>query len=206
MSDVLAAYAPWAAAGVALTGALLVVLSNHRLMSVALGLQYVLSGWVSSGSLGISVSAAQVVGGLLATAIVWLTWENLDRTRPTPGAATDLLSLRSFRWVTVLLVLFAAWGLGRRAWLGLPGLDSTSTLAATFMMLLGLLQASLYRAPMRVVAGLLTVLCGFGIAYGAVESSLAVIALLIVVHLGLALAGSYLSILQSAEPEKGLDA
>lgn len=72
-------------------------------------------------------------------------------------------------------------------------------------MFLGLLQASIYKPPMRVVLGLLTLLSGFGIAYGAIESSLAVIALLVVVHLGLALAGSYLTIVRETESMSGGD-
>jgi len=203
VSAVLAAYAPWAVAGVALTGALLVVLNNHRGLVVALAAQYVLAGWLAANFLGPGVAGVQVLGGLLVSVIVWLTWEKLDRTRRQSPMGADLMSRTSFRWIVVLLVLFAAWGLGRRAWLGLPGLTSDGTLGATFLMLLGLLQASLYRVPMRVVVGLVTLLSGFGIAYGAVESSLSVIALMIVVHLGLALAGSYLTILEPADEPRG---
>lgn len=205
MNAALTVYAPWAVVGAAFTGVLLVVLDDRRWLTLALLAQYLAAGWLVADVLGMGVAGAQILGGLLVAVIVWLTWVNLDRARQTIPSANGLMALRTFRWVVVLLVLFAAWGLGRRDWMGLPGLTSTGTLGATFLMLLGLLQASLYRAPMRAVLGILTLLSGFGIAYAAVESSLAVIALLIVVHLGLALAGSYLAILQTDAAEGGLE-
>jgi hypothetical protein len=199
MDDLLATFGPWAVIGVAGTGGLLVLLDNRRLLAIVLAAQYALAGWLAAESLGVGVAASQVLGGILTAAIVWVTWRATD---PDMGNHDgDLMSRTAFRWVAVLLVLFAAWGLGRRGWMGLPGLTSTANLGATFLMLLGLLQASLFRQPMRVVVGLLTVLSGFGIAYGVVEASLAVIALLIIVHLGLALAGSYLTIIQGTDRE-----
>jgi len=199
----LTAYAPWAVVGTAFTGVMLVILDDRRWLTVALLAQYLAAGWLVADALGVGVAGAQILGGLLVAVIIWLTWKNLDRARQAVPPANDLMARRSFRWVVVLLVLFAAWGLGRRDWMGLPGLTSTGSLGATFLMLLGVLQASLYRAPMRVVLGILTLLSGFGIAYAAVESSLAVIALLIVVHLGLALAGSYLTTFQTAAADRG---
>jgi len=205
VSAVLTAYAPWAVASAAITGVMLVVLDDRRWLTIALVAQYLAAGWLVADALGLAVAGAQILGGLLVAIIVWLTWRNLEAADQAVPRANDLMALRSFRWVVVLLVLFAGWGLGRRDWMGLPGLTSTAVFGATFLMLLGLVQASLYRAPMRVVIGVLSLLSGFGIAYAAVESSLAVIALLIIVHLGLALAGSYLTILQAAPSERGVE-
>lgn len=205
MSAVLTAYAPWAVAGAAVAGVMLVVLNDRRWLTVALVAQYLAAGWLVADVLGVGVAGAQILGGFLVAIIVWLTWRNLEVAHQAVPRGNDLMALRSFRWVVVLLVLFAGWGLGVRDWMGLPGLNSSGALGATFLMLLGLLQASLYRAPMRVVIGIISLLSGFGIAYAAVESSLAVIALLIIVHLGLALAGSYLTILQAAPAEGGVE-
>jgi len=205
VSTALTAYAPWAVGGAAIAGVMLVVLNDRRWLTIALVAQYVAAGWLVAETLGAGVASAQILGGLLVAIIVWLTWRNLEAAHQEVPRANDLMALRSFRWVVVLLVLFAGWGLGRRDWMGLPGLTSTGALGATFLMLLGLLQASLYRAPMRVVIGVLSLLSGFGIAYAAVESSLAVIALLIIVHLGVALAGSYLTVLQAGPAEGGVE-
>jgi hypothetical protein len=184
---------------------MLVVLNDRRWLTVALVAQYLAAGWLVADVLGVGVAGAQILGGFLVAIIVWLTRRNLEVAHQAVPRGNDLMALRSFRWVVVLLVLFAGWGLGVRDWMGLPGLTSSGALGATFLMLLGLLQASLYRAPMRVVIGIISLLSGFGIAYAAVESSLAVIALLIIVHLGLALAGSYLTILQAAPAEGGVE-
>jgi hypothetical protein len=56
---------------------------------------------------------------------------------------------------------------------------------------LGLLHLGITSDPFQVIIGLLTVLAGFEVLYAAVESSVLVTALLAVVNLGLALAGSY---------------
>lgn len=192
MSDYLTAHAAWGVLGVGVCGTLLVVLNDRRALVLILALQYGLSGWLSGLSLGFGVAAVQVAGGWIATAILGLTWLHVRGEYSGVGASPDLMSRQAFRWVSVLLVLFAAWGLSRRAWMGLPNLSETGTQAATVLMLLGLLQMSLFRGPIRVVIGILTLLSGFGVAYAALESSLAVLGLIIVVHLGLALAGSYL--------------
>jgi hypothetical protein len=57
---------------------------------------------------------------------------------------------------------------------------------------LGALQLGITEDTLRVGAGILTVLCGFEAAYAAVEPSLAVVALLASVHVGIALVISYL--------------
>ena len=204
MSDYLTAHAAWAVLGVGVCGTLLVVLNDRRGLVFILALQYGLSGWLSGLSLGFGVAAVQVAGGWIATAILGLTWLHVRGEYGGVGASPDLMSRQAFRWVSVLLVLFAAWGLSRRAWMGLPDLSETGTQAATVLMLLGLLQMSLFRGPIRVVIGILTLLSGFGVAYAALESSLAVLGLIIVVHLGLALAGSYLRLEgMGAEPSGG---
>lgn len=200
MNGVLLTYAHWAVIGSALTGATLVIVNDRRGLAITLGIQYFFAGWLAAGTLGTNVAGAQVLGGLVAAIIIWLTWKAAGRRPRQPRPTNDLMDIRPFRWVVVLLVAIAAWGLGRRSWMGLPGLTFDATMGSTFLMLLGLLQASLFRRPMRVVLGLLTMLSGFGIAYSAVETSLAVIALLILVNLGLALAGSYLTIVEVPEP------
>jgi hypothetical protein len=71
---------------------------------------------------------------------------------------------------------------------------------------LGLLQIGITEEPLRVGAGLLTLLSGFEIAYSSIEPSLAVVALLAAVHLGIALVVSYLLLVVRDErpiPEGG---
>jgi len=66
---------------------------------------------------------------------------------------------------------------------------------------MGLLHLSVTDRILQVTVGLMTVLAGFEILYTAVESSTLMAALLAVVNLGLALAGSYLMIASNAVDE-----
>jgi hypothetical protein len=74
-------------------------------------------------------------------------------------------------------------------------------------MALGLLHLGISEEPIRVGIGILTIMAGFEISYSAVEPSLAVIALLALVHLGLSLVIGYLLITQRRieELEGGLE-
>ena len=64
---------------------------------------------------------------------------------------------------------------------------------------MGLLHLGVTDHILEVTIGLMTVLAGFEILYTAVESSILVAALLAIINLGLALAGSYLLIASNAQ-------
>jgi hypothetical protein len=85
-------------------------------------------------------------------------------------AVTFALSLRVVNWLSLSLPV--AWG-------------------GLLLIGLGLLHLGITSESFRVILGLLTVLTGFEILYAAVESSSLVAALLVVVNLGLAMAGAY---------------
>ncbi|MFA9489706.1 MAG: hypothetical protein ACERK1_00570, partial [Anaerolineales bacterium] len=59
----------------------------------------------------------------------------------------------------------------------------------------GILILGLFDSAFRVGIGLLVMLAGFDIIYSSVEPSLAIVALLALVHLGIALVVSYLLLL-----------
>ena len=71
------------------------------------------------------------------------------------------------------------------------GLSSPVAWSGLLLIGLGLLHLGITSDPFRVIMGLLTVMAGFEVLYAAVESSTLVTALLVVVDLGLALAGAY---------------
>jgi len=80
----------------------------------------------------------------------------------------------------------------------LPGLDQAPAInsASYLLMALGLLNLGLTEEPVGAGLGLLTFLLGFETFYAAVEPSLAVVALMAAVEVGIALAVSYLAALQ----------
>jgi hypothetical protein len=187
------------AMGVALTGGLLILFDNRRLLILALAVQYLFVGWMAALALPIQVAATKVVAGLMACVILTLTWTALG-WRAQEKTTQAIPSGRAFRVITVLLVFAAAGGIGRSNWMMLPEITSFAMLGSTLLISFGLLQLGLSEEPTRISVGLLTLLAGFEVAYSTIEPALAVIALLAAVHLGIALVVGYILLL-----EKGLD-
>lgn len=179
-------------------GAGLVLVDDRRALG-ALAVGYAVLSWFCAIEVGSISGLVMACTGFLVCGLLAITF------RRGGGESTDvpdesLLGRQDFRVVAVLLVLVTAWGLAPGVWLALPEVTPDAGLAATFLLLLGLLQVSLNRRPLQVTLGLIAVVCGFQIAYSAVESSLAVLTLLVAVHLGLALVGSYLDLLVQISP------
>ena len=187
-----------ASIAVALTGALLILSDNRRLLLATLAVQYVFVAWLVSLSLPPQVAAAKLVAGLLACAIIAVALANV-------GWADQLLTPETipsgmiFRAIAICLVLLAAVGLGGDIWSALPKMSTVAGYGATFLIAMGLLQLGFQEESVKVGIGLLTIISGFEIAYTTIEPSLAVMALLAAVHLGIAVVVSYLLIIGSGE-------
>jgi hypothetical protein len=100
--------------------------------------------------------------------------------------------------MATLMFVIAALYLASQPNMVLPGLQVTPAIniASYLLMALGLLNLGLSEEPMRAGTGLLTAMTGFELFYAVVEPSLAVIALLAAAEFGVALAISYLTVLQ----------
>lgn len=177
--------------------ALVLVDDRWTLAPVAAG--YAILSWFCVVEVGAISGLVMVSTGALVCGLLAITLRR-DQPWTSDSAEASLLGRQDFRVVAVLLVLITAWGLAPSVWLALPEVAPDAGLAATFLLLLGLLQVSLNRRPLQVTLGLMMVVCGFQIAYSAVESSLAVLTLLVAVHFGLALVGSYLDLLVRTNP------
>jgi hypothetical protein len=81
----------------------------------------------------------------------------------------------------------------------LPGIGLPVVAGSVLLIGMGLIHLGITSQILRVILGLFTVLNGFEIMYAAVEGSILVAGLLAVVHLGLALVGSYLLLTISEE-------
>ncbi|UCF60692.1 MAG: hypothetical protein JSV37_13155 [Anaerolineaceae bacterium] len=187
-----------ASIAVALTGALLILLDNRRLVLTTLAVQYVFVSWLVGLSLPLQVTAAKLVAGLIACAIIAIALANIGWAGQlmTPEA---IPSGMIFRFIAVCLVLLAAIGLGSDIWSALPKISTFASYGATFLIAMGLLQLGFQEEPVKVGVGLLTIISGFEIAYTTIEPSLAVMALLATVHLGIAVVISYLLLIRSGE-------
>lgn len=80
-------------------------------------------------------------------------------------------------------------------------LSVDQTLPALAILFCGFLMLGISREPFRIIIGLLTILVGFEILYGAIEQSLLVNGLLAAVFLLIAVVGSYLITPPEAEDE-----
>ncbi len=171
-----------------LTAGMSIVLGDTRARLAALAVQYACVGLLVADALPLGAAVAKVVAGLAATAVMGtallLPATRLANSRPE--------RLHPLHGVAVGLVGAAALALGSRPWMGLPGMTAGASLASATLMALGLLQIGVSQGAFRVGVGLVTMLSGFEVAYSFVEPSLAVIALLCAVHLGIALVVSYL--------------
>ena len=178
---------------VAVTAFALIVVERPGLQIAILAVQYAAVAWLSSLALPSQVAAVKVVAGMITCGVLALTVAGTH-------AEDEKGSGREFRVIAAILILGAAIGLGRTNWMRVPDIQPEAIMAAAILMSMGLLQLGLFRDPLRVCIGLITLLNGFEIAYAVIEPSLAVLALLASVHIGLAMVVSHLTLVAQPEP------
>ncbi len=172
---------------VAATGFALIVVERPGLQIAILAAQYASVAWLSSLALPPQVAAVKVVAGMITCGVLALTVAG-SRSPDESGSG------RAFRVIAGILILGAAIGIGRTNWMRIPDIRAEAIMAAAILMSMGLLQLGLFRTPLRVCIGLITLLSGFEIAYAVIEPALAILALLASVHIGLAMVVSYLTL------------
>lgn len=181
---------------VALAGAALVLFDRVLPLLAALLLQYVVLTLLTVEPLGASVALVKLLAGGLTTLLLWSSLRAVGSRREVAGVG--LMEQPPFRAVGVLLVLTAGWGVGRASWTHVQGMNASAELSASMMLAVGLMQMGLFQRPFRVGLGLLTTLAGFEVIYAVIEPSLAVVALLAGVNMGLAIVVGHLAGLQSS--------
>jgi hypothetical protein len=185
------------AAGV--VSALLILVEVRSIRLALLAIQYLIVALLCALALPLSVALVKWVAGLMSCGILALTFSRM--AGPSDPPLQEVVPAgRWFRLLSILLVASASVGLGRTDWLGVPGIEPAANLGASLLMGLGLLQIGLSQARLRVGVGLMTLISGFEIAYCVVEPSLAVLALLGSIHIGLAMVISYLLIAPATSP------
>lgn len=178
----------------------LLLVRDWRLSIIFLAVQYlgmfmlVLQYWP------LGMASVKVVAGWMAAAILGMTRSGLS----TPGVDEESLWPRGR-----LFRLFAAAIVGLIVSASTPGVSTIMadagfavTGGSLLLIGMGLLNLGITVSILRVTIGLMTVLSGFEILYSAVEGSVLVAALLAIINLGLALAGSYLLIASSSSEEE----
>jgi hypothetical protein len=165
--------------------------------------QYFAAFWLVFLHWPLTMAAAKLVTGWMAAAALGMTQINVNSsylgTREYQSGETSWPQGRVFRIFSAGLVLLAVLTSSQAVADWLPGAGLPVVTASLVLISLGLLHLGMTANPLRVTLGLLTTLLGFEILYSAFENSILVAALLSVVTLGLALAGSYLIALSATE-------
>ena len=175
---------------VAATAFVLVIVERPGVLITILAVQYASVAWLSSLALPPQVAAVKVVAGMITCGVLALT---VAGSR-WPEEAESGVASQAFRVIAAVLILAAAIGIGQTNWMRVPDIRPEAIMAAAILMSLGLLQLGLFRSPLRVSIGLITLMSGFEIAYSVIEPALAILALLASVHIGLAMVVSYLTL------------
>jgi hypothetical protein len=166
---------------------LLLMGQNRRLSLFLLAVQYVAVFFLIVQVWPLGLAAIKMISGWMGAAILGATvFQRTGSPELESGISSRLFRLLLGVLVWVLLFTIAP-SLAR--WLPVPYvfLWSGGILLGT-----GLLQLGISKSPLRIIIGLLTVICGFEIFYAAVENSTLVTVLLAVITLGLAVTGAYI--------------
>ncbi len=185
---------------VSVTALSLTVLTGRVARIGLLAVQYAAVSWLTGLSLPLQVAAVKLVAGMIACGILAVSESKQERSTPqTVGREFGTL----FRSFASGLGLVAAFSLGQRNWFEVPDIRQEAILGSTVLLTMGLLQLGLSGSAFRVCLGLMTLLSGFEVVYSLIEPSLAVLALIASIHIGLALVVSYLGLVSGVAEDAG---
>jgi len=148
----------------------------------------------------LGMASVKVVAGWMSAAILGMTRSGLPREDKTEKESI-LPRGRMFRLFAAGIVVVIVATATPRVDAVMANAGFAVTTGGLLLIGMGLLHLGVTDHILRVTIGLMTVLAGFEILYATVEGSILVAALLAVINLGLALAGSYLLIASNAQPE-----
>jgi hypothetical protein len=161
-----------------------------------LAIQYLGVFWLVQTEWNIALAAVKLVAGWMVCAVLGIA--HLNNSKETDPSETFWSQGRLFRLAAIGMVTVVTFtgAIGLRTWLVMAFPAAWGSLLLVGM---GLLSLGISTQPFRVIVGLLTALSGFEVIYAAVESSALVTGLLVVINLGLALAGAYFLNLPASE-------
>jgi hypothetical protein len=148
----------------------------------------------------LGMASVKVVAGWMSAAILGMTRSGLPRESKTEKQSV-LPRGRMFRLFAAGIVVMVVATATPRVDAVMANAGFAVTSGGLLLVGMGLLHLGVTDHILRVTIGLMTVLAGFEVLYATVESSILVAALLALINLGLALAGSYLLIASNAQTE-----
>jgi hypothetical protein len=165
----------------------LLMSQNWRWSIFGLALQYLAVFLLASLVWPVGLAAVKLVAGWMAGAV-------LGAAQPAPELVEDSRfggSSFIFRLLVAVMVWIMVFTLAPLV-VDLVPLPAPLVTGAMLLVGMGLAHLGMTTRPLRVLVGLLTVLSGFELFYAAVEDSVLVTGMLVVITLGLALVGAYL--------------
>lgn len=180
------------------SGSGILIVPSRRLMTGLLALQYIGVFLLVSVSWPLEIAVVKLVAGWMATAVLFLTYQNLPGAN-IEGRIDALLPITYFKAFTALLLGLSVYSLVPTALRWFLGATQQQVLGGLWLLGLGLLQLLLTRDSLRIIIGLLTVISGFEILYSTLEASVLMTGLLAILNIGFAFLGSYLLMASNLE-------
>ncbi len=178
--------------------AIVILLVEQRTLKIyALGFQYTMVAWLVAAPLPLQSAAAKLITGLISAFIFYWGAVRGAPDERLNGSSVSLPRGRVFRITAVLLVVIGTLGVSFEDLMPIETLGPFIQQAAMLLLVLGILGVGLFINPLQVGISLVTIISGFEIIYSVIEPSLAIVALLALVHLGIALTISYFVMIQS---------
>jgi len=182
-------------------GAGILIVPSRRLMTGLLALQYIGVFLLVSVSWPIEIAVVKLVAGWMASAVLFLTYQNLIGPN-SEGRMEAVLPGIFFKGFTALLIGISVFSLVPTALRWFLGATQQQVLGGLWLLGLGLLQLLLTRDSLRITVGLLTVISGFEILYATLEASVLMTGLLAILNIGLAFVGAYLMMASNLEESR----
>ena len=174
-----------------LTGSALALFKPGPKAILILVVQYISVSWLSVASLPAAGIYAKLMTGILVCVILYLGIRHITDD-PVHLDDQRLSANLSFRVIALLLVTVASVSVARSNLFAQFEISIEANVGASFLIASSLLNLGLGTEQLRSGIGLLTLFSGGELIYSFIEPSLALIALLAMVHLGIVLVISYI--------------
>jgi len=181
-----------------ITTASLLLARDWRWLIIYLAAQYFAMLILTLEHWPLGMASVKVVAGWTSAAILGMTRSSLPREDRAERHST-LPRGRLFRLLAAIIVFIVTASVASRVDVIMADAGYAVTFGSLLLIGMGMLHLGVTNQVFRVILGLMTTLAGFEILYAAVEGSIIVAALLVVINLGLALSGSYLMIAANAD-------
>lgn len=198
-----------------ITAALLVMLTNWRLLIFALGAQYLLTGLLLSRAVPIELGMVKALVGIMICPVLYITarrvkWghleeDEIENEKPKSRLAWLISPGLPMRLIIATTGVVLSLSLALRNPLAITGDQIVSrdiTIGTFTLLLLGLLNMALNENPLKVGLGLLSLLAGFELFYTVVQPALTIVGLLGLTNLIIALAIAYLTLAWATHPHE----